>query len=237
MNILQIRYLLVFVFLFNLFNIELNGQKKLKKNEIFDYWSKTNVLVSSQDEVLRNLIPFDSNLNRRLSQQISILKNDNIDTFGVLITSYPGILTSDSCINGNYPTDLYVCWKLINKKFTKKITNYCEYNTMETQSSLFFEYYQTHQQQIQKEYILPVIFNAEINKDNKVKYSGETINHEPKYILYCQLGNVYKLLVFSENDVLNRKSIFYNDNINSKVYNWFILIKKEIQKSFYSFKY
>ena len=72
-----------------------------------------------------------------------------------------------------------------------------------------------------------LIFSAEM-KENKIKYVMSTVSHEQIYTIFCKVKSEYKLLQFSQDDISNEKSLFFDDNKKSKVYEWFCLIEKEI---------
>ena len=75
---------------------------------------------------------------------------------------------------------------------------------------------------------MPVIYEAKLYRNKTIKYSRIFIDHEPKYVLLYKVENNFKVIYFSDNDFLDKKNLFYQDNLNTKIYAWFSYIKNKV---------
>jgi hypothetical protein len=205
------------------------AQTKMSKKQVLKILNEEKLSVSGKDSLLSNFIFSDSLLKRKFSFEIKKLKDPVIDTFGIFQISFPGFAggTNDSCNSGIYPSNNYLFWISGNKTFYKILTGRCEFENRESSRLTFFNYYLKNSKEINSENILPVIFGREISLKNEVVFSVSDTDHEPKYKIYIQTGNNFRFFRFSESDLTNKKSLFYYDNVNSKLYKFVFLFKKE----------
>ena len=54
--------------------------------------------------------------------------------------------------------------------------------------------------------------------------------HEPKYSLYYDINTSYNSLTFGESELEDKKSIFYNYNLELAAIHWWTLISKQIKQ-------
>ncbi len=64
----------------------------------------------------------------------------------------------------------------------------------------------------------------------KIIYNKITSSHDLYYSIYCRMGVCVKVSLFSQGDITNKQGLFYQDNVESKLYKWFLLVKEDISK-------
>lgn len=215
------RFFFVTSFLFYFNNLE--AQKSLDKKEIFDNWVSAEAVINlSRHDGLSKILRFDTILNNRIYNELNWLQQLRVDTIGFFISTSPGYSNKDTCMNIPYPSKIYIFWQSKGEYFLKRLSTKCDYGyrRIDTLASIF-RYYSENLEQINEEYIMPVIYKGEITSDGKFVYSGSTSFHDPHFTIYCQLKDNVKYLNFSEYSYTNKGSIFYKDNIMSKSYYWF----------------
>lgn len=204
------------------------AQKKLSKKEIHDILTTVDNWRYDKIDSLLSVMTPDNALNEKISGVIQWLTLSQIDTLGLFISAFPGSLSADTCDKGEYPLDAYLFWKDKQKMYIQKITRHCIYKMYESGTSSFLDYYTKSKEIILKENLMPVIYEARLDENKRLVYTTSYVSHEPVYTIYCRIKNEYKLVRFSRNDVVDKKSIFYNDNITSPIYKWFKAAEKEI---------
>ena len=221
----KIYQLPLIIFSFFYFN-SLEAQTALDKKEIFNNWVSTEgVLSLSKHDGLNKFIRFDTSLNNRICNTLDRLQKSKIDTLGFFVSSYPGSISKDTCKLGFYPSDIYIFWQSEGKCYLERLTNKCGYGFKRIDSLAgIFRYYRENLAKINAEYIMPVIYKGEINSKGNFTYSGSINSHEQSFIIFCQLKNNIKFLSFSSDAWTNKENIFYNDNLKSKSYAWFVKI-------------
>ena len=77
---------------------------------------------------------------------------------------------------------------------------------------------------------MPIILRAYLDKEKKFKYVGKTVDHESKYTIYCKLKSQTYVTEFSQSDLSDKTSLFFDENNKSKTFKWFEQINSEIDK-------
>jgi hypothetical protein len=204
---------------------DLNGQTVLSQEEIISSWKSNRVKEKFAD------VTFDKKANSRIefiADSLNRTGNDSIMIYGI---SYPGstFIGLEKCIAY---FKAYIIWPSngnLNGIFLK---GSCEFYSTSSDSSGLFTFYNKNKESIEMEDVMPVIFKAERNKENVISYSISYTTHEPKYYLHLKIGERLKLLSFSEDDIQNTESLFYDYNQSLKSTQLWNLIKIEVEKSF-----
>ena len=77
---------------------------------------------------------------------------------------------------------------------------------------------------------MPAIYSGDVDTSDKYSFIETWVDHEPKYFLYFSFGKDYRAIEFAENDLQDDKNLFHQDNLNSKIYNWWQVIKNQTDK-------
>jgi len=177
-------------------------------------------------DALDKAIPNDTTFQKQALIRIQSFQQQHIDTFAFFSISYPGYISlKDSCRKGHhYPIEFYTIWRYQGHEYMEKVENNCSYYANEIDPGIIFNYYIANAGGISNTEIMPRISDAVI-KGDRITYSMHYIDHEPNYALFYYLNNKYGSCKFTEDDVTNKNSQFYLDNINSSLYKWVELIK------------
>lgn len=195
------------------------GQKLLKKNEIYSYWISSNPSSINCDKAI-NQLSNNIDVDAQIKTRILSLRSRDIDTLLILVNSHPGTFIADTCSASNYPTDIYIFWRVAGKDSLIKIFNSCKLDKIESSCSQVFDFYSQHQDQLEQENIIPVILGAKM-QNNKIVYSRVISSDIDEYIFFYSIHGHCKKFVFSKADITNKDSLFYLDNIESMVFRWF----------------
>jgi hypothetical protein len=152
------------------------------------------------------------------------------DIFGFFLIAEYGLITLDSCRRGMPPSECYMFWQSSGKTYLQKITNHCTWPAREVPDLSFFTFFENNAYQIKEEYIMPVITGAKLETRNVI-YNMITSGHDVSYTMYCKMGSSAKLSLFSKADINNKESLFYENNLKSKLYKWFLLTNIDISFS------
>jgi hypothetical protein len=204
------------------------AQQLLGKNEIYNDWIKTHPASVNCDTMIDQL-SYDTNTEAQIQTTIRSLWLRGIDTLLVLVNSHPGSLIADTCRASNYPAEVYIFWRVDGKESLKKNPNKCGLDNVESSCSPVFGFFSQHQHQLEREYIMPVILWAR-KQANKIIYNEIISSDIDEYVLYYSVHGHCKRFAFSQADISNKGSLFYSDNIESRVYKWFVALQKECKK-------
>lgn len=228
----QLNCIFIIVILLIFCTNDLFAQPSLSKNEIYTFWVKMHS-ENDKGDYYKRFAAYDESLNQKVTIVIEEIKKNNIDTLIGLVNSYSGLIDTDSCRAGLYPSDVYLFWVKSNRFFSKRITNNCVFEALEFGSFPAIFYYFQNAATIRNEYILPVIFSAR-NEGGKVKLSGASVNHEKRYSFFLILDNEHKAVDFSESDISSKESLFYEDNRSTSLYKLFCLMEEKIHEIYAS---
>lgn len=207
---------------------ESSGQKILTKPEIHSFWIKEMAIQERSWFNNFSNFYFEDSIQNELVKRIKVLQ-EKFDTLGLIVISMNETMTKDSCENGSYPSQAFFLWKSSDKIYLQKITSRCIYPAREVKGIGFFDFYKEKSLELKGEYIMPVILGA-TEKEGKIIYDIITTSHEASYVIYCKMNQSAKVLHFSESDIANQQGIFYQDNLKSNAYKWFLYTKNDITR-------
>jgi hypothetical protein len=225
-NLMNLKYLSLFLII--LISVELYGQRALSKSEIISFWKVGKKRDRNELESINELVSIDSSLQFKVQPLIKQIRTTT-DTLGFFLIADYALTTIDSCKNGAPPSDIYIYWQKSGKTYLQKATNHCVSSAKEVTNSSIFSFYKKNESEINREEIMPVILGARI-EDKKIVYNKITSNHDIIFSIYCKIGPSTKLSQFSKDDITNQQGLFYEDNLTSKLYKWFLLIRGDISK-------
>ncbi len=223
LNYIHLMRKLLCVIFFSLFVNELFSQSTLSLEQIFSKWTgEHNVLALTEQQGINKVILFDTLLNQKITGVINDLKRTQVDSFGFFISFFPGAIALDSCSSSNMNANAFLFWQHKGRGYLQKITAKCEYEIHQTDSILeIFKYYKENVMQINKEYLMPVIYKAYIDSSGIFTYERSNSFHQPQFLIFCKLNEKVKFLNFSASDFTDKNSIFLKYNLNTKSYIWF----------------
>jgi len=218
----------IFVVLFLSACIAVSAQRNLTPEEIIQYHktSKIEKRVSKDSTKLT----WSDELNIKLYNRIAILKSSGIDSLIVYSVSYPGYAYRiDSCTS-RYSTSAYLLWKSHGTVTIEKFKGACEFIIDNKKAADIFSFYDTNYTQLKDEIFMPVIFSGQISDSNKITYQVSLVFHEAKYSLYYDIGASYNSFTFGQSELADKKSMFYNYNLDLAAYHWWKLISEQVTK-------
>lgn len=227
--IIKASFLLVLLTFFE--NIRLVAQTELTKQEIINAWCSSNASGVNTGDSLN--VSYDQGVNKRVREFVDSLKRNNIDSIFIYTKSYPGGLIIDKpCFSftSRYPIYTYIIWMFRTDLNIKTIAGNCENSATQINSPEIFNYYTTNKEEINKEYVMPVIFGAQRSKTNRITYSMSAIDHEPNYSLEIRFGETYKEVNFAESFLEVKESLFFEYNLGLKSIHLWNLIKTQTDK-------
>lgn len=201
------------------------SSQSMTKKEIANYLIKFQPLGNS-DSLLNGMVEKDDNLNLEIKNCISYFKSSNIDTFGFFNTYSPGFTSTNSCFTGMMKSNLFLFWISNDKFYVQHFTHSCKSEKMQIEKLYGLNFFKENFFSIDSERIFPVIYSAKLDNNN-IKFDGEIIMHEKKYVIYCQAKGNKKFLSFSQNDIENQKGLFYLDNISTSHFHLYKIMQAE----------
>jgi len=217
------RQVVIFIIFLFWLKSSIFGQRNLTKDEIYNHWVTTEN-KSKQDSLIAR---FDRQTNYIASRLIDSLRNLKIDSIIVYSISYPGSIAKSKCINGLYPVHTYLIWKSNRQTTIKKIEGKCFFEEQNINSTALFDFYDKNQQQVARDFIMPAIYSGQVDTNGTFSFIETLAYHEPKYFLYFSFGEYVRVIEFAQNDLQDEKSLFHQDNLNSKLYLWWQVIKEQ----------
>ena len=171
--------LLILLFLLSPF---VCSSQSMTKKEIANYMIKFQP-VGNSDSLLNEMVEKDDNLNLEIKNYISKFKSSNIDTFGFFNTYSPGFTSTNSCFTGMMKSNLFLFWITNDKFYVQQFTQSCKSEKMQIEKLYGLNFFKENYFSIDSERIFPVIYSAKLDNNN-IKFDGEIIMHENKYIIY-----------------------------------------------------
>jgi hypothetical protein len=178
----------------------------------------------------RKIDQYKTHFDTSVVSTIEKLKKSGIDTLGVYEERYIGSLSQDTCLCGSIPWIVYLQWKRKGLTYNQKITECCKSDSIRIKSSPLIEYYIACKKLIEPEIILPVITGASKNIKGEFLYNTNLIDHTTQYSIYCSLNHDFKLTSFKQSYLDDKKSIFYQDNLKSRIRSWHKIIMDQIKE-------
>lgn len=201
-----------------------NAQANLTKEEVLLLWNSTDNKTDTAKDV-RNYT-FDVKSDKRIISFMDSLNNRGIDSIIIYSIAYPGYISINPCIDYSYPVYTYLLWMTGKEINIKAIKGKCESFITTLDSFYIFDVYRSNEALIAKETVMPVIFSAQRTKDDRIIYSIGSIDHEPKYSIFFLFGKNAKTVNFTQDDMLNKKSMFHLYNQGLKTIQVWKLIRK-----------
>src|SRR5438874_8841401 len=121
-------------------------------------------------------------------------------------------MSNSKCDTGMFPITTFIILNKDGETNISKIKGACSTKFNASSTLHLFDYYNGNYKKIESEYIMPIIFSAEIYKDKSMSYSMSSIDHEPSYSFYFKIGNYQESLHFAESYIENNKSLFHEYN-------------------------
>lgn len=213
---------------FFLISISASGQRKLTKEEILQYFKTTHFKKHLSKDSIK--LTWSDELNIKIIYHIDSLKKSGVDSLIVYSVSYPGyVFRKDSCTS-NYGTSAFLITKKHGKVTIEEFKGRCYSLIYSDKGKELFSFYDIHYSQLNEEIIMPIIYSGQTNDKGGITHTMSNSFHEPKYSLYYDIGASYSSLTFGESDLNDRESLFYNYNLNSAVFRWWILITELVEQ-------
>jgi hypothetical protein len=198
------------------------GQTMLTKDEIL---ATLNDVKRDYDK--DSLFRFEIHKQTRLTFDNLLI--NGVDTILIYSVSYPGYaqLNSDSC-STLYPVDSYFFWRQNGKTFHKNVTGNCE-SRQSIANDKLIEFLTDNFSKMTDDSFISPIYSVEQTGD-RLRITGNVINHEPNYEMLLQLGDRLKYLSFTDSALTDEKSLFYDHNRNLTSFQYYELIKRQIKE-------
>lgn len=198
------------------------GQQSLTSEEVIAIWKEAQP-IPNIDSVFR----WDVQLQTRTTLD-NMLEN-GIDTLVVFSVSYPGYGTPDrdSCIT-MYRVNSYFFWQHQGKYYFKKVHGQCEYKQSPADGEII-SFSVKNYPKINDEFFMDSIHNV-VKIGDRFRAKTRTVSHEPKYSIVLVLAEKYKYLNFTENDLVDRESMFFEYNQKLTSFKLFTLINNQTEK-------
>ena len=197
-------------------------QRQMTKEEIIKTWT-TNQQPVNKDSLFR----FDIHTQTRAT--LDKLLMNGVDTLVVYSVSYPGYseIDNDSC-STMYPVDGYFFWRRQGKDFVKKVNGKCEQGQTKTNDKVI-KFALDNFTKMTNEFFMSVTYGVVADGD-EFRISGSVIDHEPNYEILIQLGDNFKYLSFTNSELTDKKSMFYDYNRDLTSHKLFRLIKTQTKR-------
>jgi len=202
----------------------------MTKSEILLEWNRIEKinkerLEEEYGEQFKKL-PFET----KVVDFIDSLKNNRIDTIGVLSNVSVGYYSTDSCDNDSSPWESYVHWIKNGKTFHKAFRQFCNFKTTQIDYSTIFSYYNNCKPELKREKIMPVITKGIKDKNGKPKFEFFMVDHTVHFTILCLQGSDSIQINFTEYDLETKEGMFYKENKNSRINSWTNMIINQINE-------
>jgi hypothetical protein len=198
------------------------SQRQLTKDEIL----KT--LTTNQKPINKDSL-FRFEIYTQTRATLDKLLMNGVDTLVVYSVRYPGYseMNNDPC-STMYPVDSYFFWRRLGKNYVKKVNGECERRQSITNDKVI-TFTLDNFSKMTDEFFMSVTYSV-VEDGDKLRISGRIIDHEPNYEILLQLGDKFKHLSFTDSELTDQKSLFYDHNHNLTSYKLFGLIKTQIKR-------
>lgn len=197
-------------------------QRQMTKDEILKTWTAFQKPINKD-----SLFRFD--IHNQTRATLDKLLMNGVDTLVVYSVSYPGTseMDSDSC-STMYPVDSYFFWRRQGKDFVKKVNGKCELGQSTTNDKII-KFALNNFSKMTDDFFMSVTYGVVADGD-EFRISGSVIDHEPNYDILLQIGDNFKYLSFTDSDLTDKKSLFYDYNHDLTSYKLFGLIKNQTKR-------
>lgn len=127
-----------------------------------------------------------------------------------------------------YPVETYFFVRRTGKDFIKTVNGKCEVVQHETDDKVI-KFTLENFSKLFEDFFMSVIFSAVLD-NGKLRMSGGAIDHEPNYEILLQISDKFKYFRFTDSELTNKRSLFYEHNQNLTSYKLFELIRTQIKK-------
>ncbi|MBS1556379.1 MAG: hypothetical protein JSU09_15775 [Bacteroidetes bacterium] len=193
----------------------------------------------TKEEILKTIKAFENPVNKdslfgfEIHSQTRVtldkLLTSGVDTLVVYSVSYPGYyqLKRDTC-STMYPVETYFFVRRTGKDFIKTVNGKCEVVQQETDDKVI-KFTLENFSKLFEDFFMKVTFSAVLD-NGKLRMSGGAIDHEPNYEILLQVSDKFKYFRFTDSELTNKSSLFYEHNQNLTSYKLFELIRTQIKK-------
>jgi hypothetical protein len=217
-----------FTFLLNILLLQVliahpsHGQQNITPEEIIETWKK-NQPCQNIDSVFR----WDVHLQTR--KTLDDLLSNRIDTLVVYSVSHPGYGRgdTDTCTT-MYEVNSYFFWQKHGEYHLKKVHGQCESQQSQVDGEII-RFFVKNYQKIDEEFFMEAIYGV-VKVGDRFRVKSHRVNHEPKYSILLVLADMYKFLNFSENDLIDKQSMFFDYNQTLTSFKLFTLINSRTEK-------
>ncbi|OQP47497.1 hypothetical protein A4H97_08380 [Niastella yeongjuensis] len=199
-------------------------KKPLTPQEALKYWRPP----SWQKPTDSLIVDGSEAYNLHLNKFIDSLRIDGVDSVIVFSTQYIGYSSMNECDTGGSPIKTFIIWNKGGATSIRKIQGRCSIDVSRTSSEDLFGLYANNQAKLRKEYFMPVISKAWLNKYKTMDFLISWVDHEPNYSFFYKVGKDSRCLRFNESFLEDEQSMFHNYNLALKTYAWWKMVKKEV---------
>ena len=198
-------------------------QQQMTKDDILKTWKEF------QKPVIKDSL-FRFNIHAQTRATLDDLLRNEVDTLLVYSVRYPGYiaLDSDSCSTLD-PIHSYFFWRHLGKDFATKVHGKCEGEQSITNKTVI-KFVSDHYTEMMDEFFMNAIYSAILDGD-ELRVSCNIIDHEAKYEIFFQLGDTVSYSHFTENELMNKESLFYDHNHSLVLYKLFELVKDQTKEN------
>lgn len=194
----------------------------MTEEEILKTWT-TLQKPTNKDSLFR----FD--IHKQTRATLDKLLMNGVDTLVVYSVGYQGYseMDNDSC-SAMYPVESYFFWRRQGKDYVRKVNGKCELAQFTTNDKVI-RFTLDNFSKMAYEFFMSVTYGV-VAEGDKIRISGSVVYHQPNYEILLQLGDKFKHLSFTESELTDKKSLFYDHNHNLTSYKLFGLIKTQIKR-------
>ena len=221
--------LILLIIILSLNYISTYSQKRMTKEEVAIEWKRSKTVDL---EKLKKLYPEKFTrlpLEAKIVEYIDSLTKESIDTIGLYTIKYIGYERYNECDNENSPWEAYLHWKKNGSTFHQTIRENCYFAPIDIEYSTIFNYFNNCSRELKKEIIYPVI-EGEFDSEGSPSIIIHLIDHQPEYKIYSRLSNDSIFVCFDEDAIINKTSMFYNDNNSTRILSWKNIIEYQINE-------
>ena len=205
------------------------SQRRMTKEEVAIEWNRSKKVDL---EKYKKLYPEKFTklpLEAKITECIDSLIKENIDTIGLYSIKYVGYGTDNPC-NGEFsPWEAYLQWKKNGSTFHQTIRENCHFVPIAIKYSTIINYYNNCSRELKEEVIYPVI-EGEFDSEGYPSISIKLIDHQPEYKIYSRQSNDSIFVCFDEDAIIDKTSLFYNDNNSTRIISWKNIIENQVNE-------
>jgi hypothetical protein len=128
-----------------------------------------------------------------------------------------------------YEVNSYFFWQKHGRYHLKKVHGQCEMEPSQIDGEVI-HFFVKNYSKINDEFFMEAIHNV-VKDGGRFRATSHTVSHEPKYSILLVLKENYKFLNFTENDLIDKESIFFDYNQQLTSFKLFTLINNRTAKA------